>query len=304
MMIISSTRFTEHVTPPGHPESPERAEMFSAVAEMFKQEGADVREPRPATHEELARVHTAEYLDRMTQLSRKSAMIDEDTFTSPETIEIALLAAGAAIDAAMHAWKTGRSATALVRPPGHHAEPDRAMGFCFYNNIALAAAALRAAGANKVAIVDIDVHHGNGTQNAFYADRTVLFISSHQYPFYPGTGAAHERGTGDGEGYTINIPLPAGADDLVFQRAYSTIVIPALERFAPDVILVSAGFDAHELDPLGRMRLTTDGYMHLLRLLHDAAARLCSGRIAMITEGGYHLGAVRDCLERAIRVLN
>ena len=145
-------------------------------------------------------------------------MLDADTFTSPESYEIALLAAGAAIDAARHAWRTGEPALALVRPPGHHAEPDRAMGFCLYNNIAVAAAALRADGVARVAIVDIDVHHGNGTQAAFYADPTVLFVSSHQFPYYPGTGAADETGAGAGVGFTLNLPMEAGATDADFER--------------------------------------------------------------------------------------
>ena len=231
-------------------------------------------------------------------------MLDPDTFTSPESHEIALLAAGAAIEAARASWKAGEPALALVRPPGHHAEAERAMGFCLYNNIAVAAAALRAEGVARVAIVDIDVHHGNGTQAIFYADPTVLFISSHQYPYYPGTGAASETGAGPGEGYTLNVPMAAGTGDTEFEAAYGTTVIPAIERFQPEVMLVSAGFDAHELDPLGGLRLTTSGYTGLLARLDDVASRVCGRRIALITEGGYHLAALRDCLASAIRVLD
>jgi acetoin utilization deacetylase AcuC-like enzyme len=230
-------------------------------------------------------------------------MIDADTFTSPESYEVALLAAGATVQAARHAWEHREAAIALVRPPGHHAERDRAMGFCLYNNIAVAAAALRADGVERVAIVDIDVHHGNGTQAAFYADPSVLYVSSHQYPFYPGTGAADETGTGPGRGFTLNIPLPAGTTDDTLLRTYNGAVTEALDTFKPDVLLISAGFDGHQLDPLGGWRLTTDGYTAVIRVLHDAARRLCDGRIAAVTEGGYHLEALRGCLEGMVDVL-
>jgi acetoin utilization deacetylase AcuC-like enzyme len=300
MRLFASTRFGEHMTPPGHPERPERAGVFDAVADDFRSRGGVVSDPRPATREELARIHSAAYLDQVAAAEGRAVMLDPDTFTSPESVEIARLAAGAAIEAARHAWGTGESAMALVRPPGHHAEPYRAMGFCLYNNIAVAAAALRAEGVSRVAIVDFDVHHGNGTQAAFYADPSVLFISSHQFPYYPGTGAAHETGTGAGRGFTLNIPMQAGARDDEYERVYRSIVVPALERFAPEVMLVSAGYDAHELDPLAGMRMTTDGFGALVGLLKGAAAQLCGGRIAFITEGGYHLGALRECLEATI----
>ncbi|MEZ5320298.1 MAG: histone deacetylase [Vicinamibacterales bacterium] len=304
MILYGSHRFTEHVPPPGHPERPERAELFDDLAAAFRAGGGVVREPRPATREELLRVHTAAHVDRIDAVEGRPSMIDADTFTSPDTVEVARLAAGAAVDAALEAWRDEARTLALVRPPGHHAEPDRAMGFCFFNNIAVAAAALRAAGAARVAIVDIDVHHGNGTQAAFYEDPTVLFVSSHQFPYYPGTGAEDEIGRGAGEGYTLNLPLPAGTGDAEYERVYATVVLPALERFRPDIVLVSAGFDAHERDPLGQMRLTTGGYLHLVTLLDDAAARLCRHRLALVTEGGYDLDALRACLEGAIRVLD
>ena len=194
MLLFSSTRFARHVTPPGHPERVERAHVLDAAAARFVQRGGRATEPRPATDEELARIHTRAHLDRIAATAGQSAMLDPDTFTSPDSYEVALLAAGATIQAAEHAVTTREPAFALVRPPGHHAEADRAMGFCLFNNVAVAAAAMLARGLERVAIVDIDVHHGNGTQAIFYDDPRVLYISTHQFPFYPGRARRTKSG--------------------------------------------------------------------------------------------------------------
>jgi acetoin utilization deacetylase AcuC-like enzyme len=304
LIIISSRRFVDHVTPPGHPERPERAEVLQQVAATFEQSGGEIIEPRAATDEDLLRVHTQEHIDAIVATRGKATMIDEDTFTSPESDEIARLAAGALLTGVDRVLDgpTGSRALALVRPPGHHAEADRAMGFCLYSNIAVGAAYARSRGCDRVAIVDYDVHHGNGTQWIFYEDPTVLFISSHQYPFYPGTGAASERGRGDGLGFTLNLPLDAGTKDDEIESKYATQVIPALREFKPDLLMVSAGFDAHEMDPLGQLRMTSEGFGRLAKMLAGAADELCDGKMVLVTEGGYDLTALRDSLNAVIAV--
>ena len=301
MLLITSPRFEEHVTPPGHPERPERAHVFDVVAaNWIEKDGATIA-PRPATQEELARVHTPAYLERIAGTAGQPSMLDADTFTSPETYEIALLAAGAAVQAAEHAMDRREPAFALVRPPGHHAEADRAMGFCLFNNIAVAAAAALARGLTRVAIVDIDVHHGNGTQWMFYDEPRVLYASTHQHPFYPGTGAADEVGHGRGVGYTFNVPLEAGATDADYDLVYSDAIVPVLDGFAPQLLLVSAGYDAHERDPLASMRVTAAGYARIITQLKSVADR--HGAIALVTEGGYDLTALAECLEASLAAL-
>ncbi len=297
MLFIASERFEEHTTPPGHPERPERARVFSEVASRWKEKGVRVIEPRSATREELARVHDSAYINAITATAGRAVMLDPDTFTSPESYDIALLAAGAAVQAMEHALETRKPAFALVRPPGHHAERDRAMGFCLFNNVAVAAAAAIARGLSRVAVVDIDVHHGNGTQWMFYDDPRVLYVSTHQFPFYPGTGAADEVGRGPGKGYTMNVPLAAGATDAVYDRAYKTIV-GRLDEFAPELLLVSAGYDAHADDPLASMRVTTEGYAAIVAHLKTVADRHCP--IAFVTEGGYDLDALGACLDATV----
>src|SRR5262245_8455856 len=212
--LIASERFAEHQTPPGHPERPERADVMDVMANRWRTRDAAVVAPPPATREALARVHDDDYVELIEQTAGRALQLDPDTYTSPESYEIALLAAGAAVEAVDRVMNgRTRTAMALVRPPGHHAERDRAMGFCLYNNVAVAAAHARANGAARVAIVDYDVHHGNGTQHIFDTDPSVLYVSTHQYPYYPGTGAAREIGQGDGRGFTVNLPLDVGAVD-------------------------------------------------------------------------------------------
>jgi acetoin utilization deacetylase AcuC-like enzyme len=301
MIVITSPRFGAHVTPPGHPERIERAEVFDRVGAEWAARGGRTSDPRPATREELARVHGERYLDEIDATAGRAVMLDADTFTSPESQEVALLAAGAAIQAVDHALTGKEPALALVRPPGHHAERDRAMGFCLYNNAAVAAAHALAQGLARIAIVDIDVHHGNGTQWIFYDDPRVLYLSTHQFPFYPGTGAADEIGQAAGAGFTVNIPLEAGAGDADYSLVYGSIARPVLERFGPELVIVSAGFDAHERDPLASMRLTTAGYAAIVQSLRSSAG---AAGLALVTEGGYDLQALGECVEASIGVLS
>lgn len=304
LIVISSERFAEHMTPPGHPESPERAEVMDVVAAEWRARGGEVVAPREVSREQLARVHSPEHLRRMAETAGVATALDPDTYTSPDTYEVALLSAGAAVDAVERVMGgSHRRALALSRPPGHHAERDRAMGFCFYNNVAVAAAHARTLGARRVAIVDYDVHHGNGTQHIFENDPEVLYISAHQFPYYPGSGAADEIGYGAGAGRTVNIPLEVGATDEDYRLVLDQVALPVLRQFGPDIVLLSAGFDAHERDPLGGMRVTTSGFAAMTAALRELAEAHCGGRIVAVTEGGYDLRALRECLRAVIDVL-
>ena len=304
LVLVSSPRFVDHVTPAGHPERPERAETLEAVAARFREQGGTVLEPRSATDDDLARVHTREHIAGIVARRGRPSMIDEDTFTSPDSDDIARLAAGAVLTAVDHVMDgpIGARALALVRPPGHHAEADKAMGFCLYNNIAVGAAYARSRGLSRVAVVDYDVHHGNGTQAMFYEDPSVLFVSSHQYPFWPGSGAASDTGRGAGAGFTLNVPLKMGDRDDVVERTYAETVLPRLRGFKPELLMISAGFDAHEQDPLGQLRMTAAGFARLTEALLRVADEVCQGRVVLVTEGGYDLKALSDGLDAVIEV--
>ena len=306
LTIFTSDRFADHLNPPGHPERVERAEVMQVVASEFRKTGGRVVEPRPATDEELARVHDREYLGLIRETAGRAVALDPDTYTSTDTCDVALLAAGAAVSGVDHVLDAGpRSrALAMVRPPGHHAERNRAMGFCLFNNIAIAAAHARSRGLSRVAIVDYDVHHGNGTQWKFYEDSSVLFVSSHQFPFYPGTGAANEMGRGAGTGFTANLPLEAGATDADHDRVYTAAALPVLRQFKPELILISAGFDAHMDDPLGGMRVTAPEFGRLTALVAAVADECCGGRVVAVTEGGYDLKALAASLRATIAALS
>jgi acetoin utilization deacetylase AcuC-like enzyme len=278
------------------PSHPENARRLQRILEMLEGESLLERltclNPRPATDAELERVHTPEHVTRVRQVARSGGgNLDADTYVAPRSYDAALMAAGGLV-CAVEAALAGEidSAFALVRPPGHHATPSRAMGFCLFNNIAVAARAVLAeGGAERVLIVDFDVHHGNGTEAIFDDDPAVFYASTHQYPYYPGTGHWSEIGSGVGEGTVLDVPLPPGVGDAGYARIFSDLVWPLAKRFSPDVILVSAGYDAHWNDPLAQMNLSLGGYAWLGRELVDMAAYLCEGRIVFTLEGGYQL---------------
>ena len=249
--------------------------------------------PDEISDEQLLSVHTEAYLNLLNMLpvQERAVLLDPDTYALPETPEIARLSAGGVV-LAVEAVLNGQvnNAMACVRPPGHHALIERGMGFCILGNVPIAVKnAQKKFGIERVMIVDYDVHHGNGTQDMFYSDPSVLFISTHQYPFYPGTGRAEEIGAGQGRGTTINIPLPPGVGDVGFAAIYEQLIWPAALRFRPEMIMVSAGFDAHWRDPLAQLRLSLTGYNHITRELIRMADEICGGRIVFAMEGGYDL---------------
>jgi len=286
-----------HFAGPGHPERPER---LRAVVECIESSGAadelDRRTTREATHEELASAHAREHVESIESVCRKGRVLldDGDTYVCPDTFRAASLAAGAALEA-VELVQSGiwRRAFVAVRPPGHHAEETHAMGFCLFNNVALAARRLRERlGLERVAIVDWDVHHGNGTQHAFEDDPSVFYASLHQFPHYPGTGHASERGRGAGEGTTLNLPQRAGVGDREWLDEFESKLAPALEEFRPQFVLVSAGFDAHRDDPLSGTLLTDDAYRRMSQVLIEISERHAGGRIVSVLEGGYDLNAL------------
>lgn len=261
---------------------------------------------KPASYEQLARVHTTSHLDHILSLAGKRAWLDKDTTAvSPSSIDAATAAAGNAI-AAVECVVNGEadSAFALVRPPGHHAEPVRARGFCLLNNVAVAAAHAQAKlGCERILIIDWDAHHGNGTQDIFWADPDVLFFDTHcAAPFYPGSGDLEEIGDGLGEGYTINVPLPESAGDIAFEKVFREILVPAADHFKPDLVLVSAGFDAHRNDMA--LNLTYDGFRVITRIVQDIADRHCDGRLALVLEGGYNLTSLSHGVHAVLEVLS
>ncbi len=291
-----------------HPEHPGR---IKAVWDVLKEAGLTERmetiTPKAVNDEQILRVHTPKHIEILNMISRQDGMmmIDQDTYALPESPHIARLSAGGIVSA-VDAVMTGRADNALaaVRPPGHHATPTRAMGFCILSNIAIAARQAQVVhGAKKVMIVDYDVHHGNGTQDVFYDDESVLFVSTHQYPFYPGTGAIQDIGHGAGDGTTLNIPLRAGHGDSSYKTIYEKVLRPAAKRFQPDIILVSAGFDAHHVDPIAMMRLTHPGYAYLTRELTQLANELCDGKIIFAMEGGYDVLALAHGMRNIAHVL-
>jgi acetoin utilization deacetylase AcuC-like enzyme len=289
---------------------PENGSRMTATVALFEECGLlsklDRVPVRPATPEELGLVHRSAYIQGIRRLAEEGGgWVDPDTLVTPRSYDVAAQAVGGTLNA-LDAVMRGdvESAYCLVRPPGHHATPQQAMGFCLFNHVAIAAAyALDKHGLERVAIVDWDVHHGNGTQDAFYGDGRVLYVSTHEFPFYPGTGRAEETGAGAGVGTTVNIPMPHGSGDAEHVAAFEQVTVPALRRFRPQLILVSSGFDAHFADDIAMQRVSVDGYGRMAAMMIAAGEELCGGRLVVAQEGGYHLTALPWCVRRTIELM-
>ncbi|ABG03452.1 histone deacetylase superfamily [Rubrobacter xylanophilus DSM 9941] len=304
MLVYTHPACRKHLNPSSGVEVPERYPAALAGAEAAARDGApvEVRRSEPAPEAALLAVHERGYLKLLRELSSSGGgVLDPDTALGPGSWEAALLAAGAAAGAA-EAALSGAASFALVRPPGHHAGRGRAMGFCLINNAAVAAAHARALGARRVAVLDWDVHHGNGTQEIFYAAGDVLYLSVHRGGlFYPGTGHPEEVGAGPGKGFTVNVPLPAGSGEGGYAAAFGGVLLPVLEEFAPELVVVSAGYDAHASDPLGGMRLEAGSFGRFAAAVASLARRASGTPPAFVLEGGYEAGALTACVAATIR---
>ncbi|MCJ7486118.1 MAG: histone deacetylase [Candidatus Aminicenantes bacterium] len=303
--VVTDKRFMDHDMGAYHVESPHRIEVLNRMLEEDPPIPYLPIEPRPATDEEVGWVHEKGYIDLVRSTAGKTVPLDMDATAGPKTFATALLAAGGflkSLDLIMDG--TVRNAFALVRPPGHHAEASQALGFCFFNNVAIGAEHLvRNHGLRRVLVVDWDLHHGNGTEHAFYARRDVMYFSTHQVPLYPGTGAARDFGAGDGLGFNLNVPLLAGKGDADYLHIFEKILDPVAAQFEPEFILVSAGFDIAAGDPLGGMAVTPAGFGLLTASLMAMAERTAAGRLALVLEGGYDLRALRDSVREVLKML-
>ena len=304
--VVVDKEYLKHLPGESHPERPERVKVLLDLAAELDGGKFHLLAPKPANRADIEAIHGEEYVRLIeATAAHDSYALDGNTITCRDSFGVSILAVGGLLHLIdTIAAKEFQNGFALVRPPGHHALRNRAMGFCLFNTMAIGAEYLkRNHGAKKVMIMDWDVHHGNGTQDAFYDDPSVLFISTHQYPYYPGSGAVNEVGVGAGEGFTLNIPLPAGCADLEYLQVFQEIVVPAAERFEPDWILVSAGFDPHRRDPLGGMGVTEAGFAAMARRLLTLAEKFAGAKIAFLLEGGYDLAGLKNSVAAVLDVM-
>jgi acetoin utilization deacetylase AcuC-like enzyme len=303
--VILDSRYEDHDVTHAHPERPERIGALLELMQDYDRKGLVRLDPRPATIEQLTLIHDRDYVDRVHATSgQPHVAFDPDTHAFAGTWDTALLAAGGLLELVDNIMNgTVDNGFAMVRPPGHHAETGRAMGFCFFNNVAIAARYLRTVhGLGRILIMDWDVHHGNGTERSFYRDGDVMYVSTHQYPHYPGTGAAEDLGEGEGEGFTVNLPLRGGFGDDEYAACFERIIEPVCRAFDPDFVLISAGFDCHVFDPLSQMRVTDEGFARMARSLLEIAADCSGGKCAAVLEGGYDLTALKESTARVLDV--
>ncbi len=306
--FIYHKEYLNHDTGAGHPERPDRlrAIVNHLIATPLWKELYHLQ-PQPSSLDWIVRVHPEEYVKMIERRCKagESVLDGGDTNVCPVSYDVALLAVGGVLLGVDEVMSGRVSASfSAIRPPGHHAETAKAMGFCLFNNVAIGARYAQSKyGVERVAIIDWDVHHGNGTQEIFYADDSVFYISLHQYPFYPGTGAPSETGIGKGEGFTLNCPMEAGSTEKEYREAFEARIIPALEKYRPDLVMISAGFDAHKDDPLANILLTEDSFARMTKWLMDVASKCCDGRIVSVLEGGYNLEALARSIEAHLAVL-
>ncbi len=304
--VVSDPVFMQHDTGGYHPESPMRIQFVHSIFAAGDDPDIRLVDPVPAEEDDVVLNHGRAYVEKVRRLCDADSLVDldPDTVCSPDSYRTAMLAAGSLIELTRLALEGSiHAGFAFVRPPGHHARKNEAMGFCIFNNVAVAARkAIASFGVEKVAIIDFDVHHGNGTQESFYSDAKVLYFSSHEYPFYPGTGSLSETGSGEGFGYTVNCPLRSGRNDGDFAAVYNYIMKPVIEEFEPGLILVSAGFDAHAMDPIGGMSVSSRGFAAITEIIQDAAHEV-GAPVVYTLEGGYNLNALKDSVEHVMSVL-
>jgi len=300
--IVKDDIYLEHITDSYHPENPDRLKQIYSMLKTIDNSDIVYISPRMATHEEIALNHDGFYIESIASTKGKEKRLDPDTVTSPKSYEASCMAVGGVLELA-DKLVAGEIDTgfALVRPPGHHAERNKAMGFCIFNNIAVCARYLeKKYNFTRILIVDFDLHHGNGTQHSFYRDSKILYFSTHEYPYYPGTGWYEEVGEDEGKGYTVNVPLSHGMGDPDYSYIFKEILVPVADLYKPEIVLVSAGFDTHHNDPLGGMKVTENGFAEMAGILLDISKKHCNGKTLFVLEGGYDLKGLTNAVKHVI----